>query len=197
MSDRSSHKPSRGAEAAIGPEWVCIAAITGAQGVRGNVRLKVFTEDLASVADYGPVTLFTEEHPRGEKHKIQLLHSIKGGIAARLEGVKDRDRALALKGQKIYVEKGSLPDLEEDDSFYYEDLVGLTARDETGAPFGTVKAVFNFGAGDLLEVALDPAANDGRKDKVLYPFSGEFVPEVNVEEGYVVVDREAFGDREE
>ena len=197
MAGRSSSKMSQRSGAEIGPDWVCIAAVTGAQGVRGNVRLKVFTEDLASVADYGPVTLFTEEHPRGEKHRIQLLHNIKGGVAARLEGVRDRDRALELKGQKIYVEKAALPDLEEEDSFYYEELVGLTARDETGAPFGTVKAVFNFGAGDLLEVALDPAANEGKKGKVLYPFSGEFVPEVNVEEGYVVVDREAFGDREE
>ncbi|WP_417316718.1 ribosome maturation factor RimM [Emcibacter sp.] len=182
---------------AVGPEWVCVAAITGAQGVRGNVRLKVFTEDIASVADYGPVTLFTEEHPRGKKHKIQLLHNIKGGIAARLEGISDRDRALALKGQKIYVQKSALPDLEEEGSFYYEELVGLSARDEKGEPFGEVAAVFNFGAGDLLEVALDPALNDGKKGKTLYPFSGEFVPEVNMEEGYVVVDREAFGDREE
>ncbi|WP_321395283.1 ribosome maturation factor RimM [Emcibacter sp.] len=196
MADRSVQKDTRNAGVAVGPDWVCIAAIAGAQGVRGNVRLKVFTEDLASVADYGPVTLFTEEHPRGEKHKIQLLHTVKGGVAARLEGIGDRDRALALKGQKLYVKKAALPDLAEDDSFYYEDLVGLEARDEQGNPFGTVNAVFNFGAGDLLEVALDPALNDGEKGTVLYPFSGKFVPEVNIEDGFVVVDRESFGDRD-
>ncbi|WP_138381002.1 ribosome maturation factor RimM [Luteithermobacter gelatinilyticus] len=194
-----SRKPSRdGGSSAIwvGPEWVCLGVIVGAQGVRGAVRLKPFTEDFSAIADYGPLTLFSPEYPEGRVFRIELLHNIKAGVAARLEGITDRDQALALKGQKLYVRREALPEPEENDVFYYEDLVGLEARDETDAGFGVVRAVFNFGAGDILEVALDPARNDGETGVRLYPFATEFVPRVDLEAGYVVIDRAAFGERD-
>lgn len=168
---------------------VCLGAVFGASGVRGAVRLKVFTEDLNAISGYGPVTVFSHNHPDGEKHKVKILHPVKGGVAATLKGVNDRNKAEALKGAKLYIEKSALPKLEEEDGFYFEDLVGLMARDSQDNQFGKVEGVYNFGAGDIIEVNLSK-----EKGKRMYPFSDEIVPIVNIEEGFLVIDREAFGD---
>ncbi len=66
---------------------ICLAAVFGASGVRGAVRLKVFTEDLNAISDYGPVTLFSHDHPDGQKHKVKILHTVKGGVAVTLKGL--------------------------------------------------------------------------------------------------------------
>ncbi|WP_438993059.1 ribosome maturation factor RimM [Pseudemcibacter sp.] len=168
---------------------ICLAAVFGVSGVRGAVRLKVFTEDLNAISDYGPVTLFSHDHPDGQKHKVKILHPVKGGVAVTLKGINDRDKAETLKGAKLYIEKSSLPKLEDDEGFYFEDLVGLMARDSQDNQFGKVEGVFNFGAGDIIEVNLSK-----EKGKRMYPFSDEIVPTVNIEEGYLVIDREAYGD---
>lgn len=169
-------------------DLVCLGAVFGASGIRGAVRLKVFTEDLNAISGYGPVTIFSHDHPDGKKHKVKILHEVKGGVAATLKGVNDRNKAEALKGAKLYIERSALPELEEDD-FYFEDLIGLMARDQDGKQFGKVDGVYNFGAGDIVEVNLSK-----EKGKRMYPFSNEVVPEVNIEEGYIVIDRDAFGD---
>ena len=168
---------------------ICLGAVFGASGVRGALRLKVFTEDLNAISDYGPVTVFSHDHPEGQKHKVKILHSVKGGVAATLKGVNDRNKAEGLKGSMLYIEKSALPELEEDDGFYFEDLVGLWARDINDKQFGKVEGVFNFGAGDIVEVNLSK-----EKGKRMYPFTDEIVPIVNIQEGFLVINREAFGD---
>lgn len=171
---------------------ICLGAVFGASGVRGALRLKVFTEDLNAISDYGPVTVFSHDHPEGQKHKVKILHSVKGGVAATLKGVNDRNKAEGLKGAILYIEKSALPELEEDDGFYFEDLVGLWARDIKDKQFGKVEGVFNFGAGDIVEVNLSK-----EKGKRMYPFTDEIVPIVNIQEGFLVINREAFGDLEQ
>ena len=171
---------------------ICLGAVFGASGVRGAVRLKVFTEDLNAISDYGPVTVFSHDHPEGQKHKVKILHSVKGGVAATLKGVNDRNKAEGLKGAMLYIEKAALPELEEGDGFYFEDLVGLWARDSHDKQFGKVEGVFNFGAGDIVEVNLSK-----EKGKRMYPFTDEIVPIVNIQEGFLVINREAFGDLEQ
>ena len=171
---------------------ICLGAVFGASGVRGALRLKVFTEDLNAISDYGPVTVFSHDHPEGQKHKVKILHSVKGGVAATLKGVNDRNKAEGLKGAMLYIEKSALPELEEDDGFYFEDLVGLWARDINDKQFGKVEGVFNFGAGDIVEVNLSK-----EKGKRMYPFTDEIVPIVNIQEGFLVINREAFGDLEQ
>ncbi len=166
---------------------ICLGAIFGSAGVKGAVRLKVFTEDLRSISDYGPVTVVGREYPQGKRFEVEILHNVKGGVAAKLKGVNDRNKADALKGSELYIERDALPEIEEDGDFYFEDLVGLAAKDRHGDFFGRVDGVFNFGAGDIIEVNLE-----FEKGKRMYPFSDEVVPEVNIEEGFLVVDREAF-----
>lgn len=166
---------------------ICLGAIFGSAGVKGAVRLKVFTEDIRSISDYGPVTVVGREFPQGKRFEIEILHNVKGGVAAKLKGVNDRNMADALKGSELYIERDALPEIEVDGDFYFEDLIGLTAKDQNGEFFGKVDGVFNFGAGDIIEVNLE-----FEKGKRMYPFSDEVVPEVNIDEGFLVIDREAF-----
>ena len=180
---------ARSDEPKVDPKWICLAVITGALGVRGAVRLKVFTEDLRSAADYGSITMFGLDFKEGKEFKVKLLHNIKGGIAAKIETIDDRDAAENIRGMRFFIERSALPTIEEDDGFYIEDLEGLNVKDEKGEKYGIVHAVFNYGAGDLLEVLTDEDSK-----KILYPFTDAIVPEVDVKAGYVVVNRKEFGE---
>jgi 16S rRNA processing protein RimM len=156
---------------------VCVAQVGTAHGVRGAVKLRTFTEDPAGVAAYGP--LFDE---RGrELFSVEVLHRVKGGVVARIPGLDSREAADALRGQLLYVPRSLLPEPEDEEEFYHEDLVGLAAFDPGGEALGRVVAVHNFGAGDLLEVRAPGA------ESVMVPFTREAVPEVDVKAGRVVV----------
>ncbi len=191
---RAQYVHSRRAEPEIGPEWISIGVIVGAVGVKGAVRLKVFTEDLEALLVQGNVTIFPDQHSQGEQRDCKLLHKIKVGYAVQIAGVSDRDQAEVLKGLKLYVSRENLPEIEEAGSYYYEDMEGLQARELDGKPFGIVQAVYNFGAGDLVEVKLDDAMNSPASGTRMYPFRDEFVPQVNIEKGYLVIDRAAYGE---
>jgi 16S rRNA processing protein RimM len=155
---------------------VCVAQIGAAHGVRGEVRLKSFTADPLSVARYGP--LETED---GRQLEIEALRPAKDRLIARLKGVADRGAAEALRNIRLYVPRERLPQ-PADDEFYQADLVGLAAQTRNGEPFGIVKAVHNFGAGDLLEI--EPAAGGAT---VLLPFTETVVPVVEIANGRIVV----------
>jgi len=185
---RPNYVHARRREPEIDPRWIAVGVIVGAVGIKGAVRLKSFCDDLSAVFDRGPVTIFPDPHSPGELCSIHLMHQIKVGYACGISGIQTRDEAEALKGLKLYIARDNLPELEEEDSFYHDDITGLSVRDAAGNFFGVVTAIYNFGAGDLLEVTVngdDPAP-------ILYPFRDEFVPEVNIKEGFVVIDREAF-----
>jgi len=157
---------------------VCVGAIAGAFGVRGEAKIKSFTDDPAAVASYGP--LETEDASR--RFEVRIARTIKGGFAARLSGVTTREEAEALKGTRLYVSRAVLPPPDEDE-FYYADLIGLRVEDGGGALLGKVKAVQEFGAGDMLEYVPDHGG-----ETVLVPFTREAVPQVDVANGRVVVD---------
>jgi len=170
-------------------DLICIGAIFGAAGVKGAVRLKVFTEDIKSISKYGPVTIVGREFPQGKKFDLEILHNVKDGVAAKLKNINDRNQADALRGSELYIERAALPEIEEEGDFYFEDMIGLMAKDKQGDLFGKVDGVYNFGAGDIIEVSFSK-----EKGKRMYPFSDEVVPEVNIEGGYIIVDRDAFED---
>jgi 16S rRNA processing protein RimM len=155
---------------------VCIAQIGAAHGVRGEVRLRAFTEDPLSVRRYGP--LETED---GRRFEIEAVRPAKDMLVARLKGVSNRDAAERLTNLRLYVARDRLPK-PADGEFYHADLVGLAAVTADGAPFGTVKAVHNFGAGDLLEI--EPA---GGGATMLLPFTEATVPVVDIAGRRVVV----------
>lgn len=156
---------------------VCLGVIVGAHGVRGQVRIKSFTEDPADVAAYGPVS----DAEGRRSFDLRVVGEAKGVVLAALSGVGDRNGAEALKGLQLFVPRTALPALEEEEVFYHADLIGLRAEDEAGAPLGRVKAVHDFGAGDLLELTLE----DGGER--LVPFTKAVVPVVDLSGGRVVV----------
>ena len=156
---------------------VCIAQIGAAHGVRGEVRLKPFTEDPLAVAAYGP--LQTED---GGRVEIEAVRPAKDMLVARLKGVGDRNAAEALKNLRLYVARERLPAL-ADDEFYIADLIGLAAETPGGDALGIVKAVHNFGAGDLIEI--EPA--DGSATMML-PFTETTVPTIDIAGKRIVVE---------
>lgn len=166
---------------------VVLGAIAGAHGVRGEVKVKTFTETPEAIAAYGPLT----GDPGGRVFRLKGLRAVKDGVVARLDGVEDRDAAEALKGTRLCVTRAAMGEPEED-SFFHVDLVGLTAEDEAGAKLGTVTAVHEFGAGDMLDVRLDETGKS-----VLVPFRKETVPVVDVKGGRVVVRLDAEDDEAE
>ncbi len=160
------------------PGLVCLAAISGAFGVRGDVRLKLFTDDGEALTAYGPLL-----DRQGRAFTVLSIRAQKDGASARLKGVTDRNAAEALKGTALYVAREALPDLDEEDAFYQADLVGLLAVLTDGAPLGTVTAVQDFGAGDLLDIRV---AASGKS--VLVPFTRAIVPVVDLSAGRVTID---------
>ena len=157
---------------------VCLGAIAGAFGVKGEVRLKSFCADPGAIGDYGPLT--TEDG--STSFTISDLKPIKAGFSARLGGVHNRDEAEALRGTRLYASREVLPSL-PDDEFYHADLINLAVYDTGGALVGRVKAVLNHGADDLLEITL------GRgQGTALVPFTRAIVPTVDLAAGRIVID---------
>jgi 16S rRNA processing protein RimM len=153
---------------------ILVGAITGAHGVKGEVKVKSFTAEPASIAAYGP--LFDESGRR----RFDLSLSGKTGetgkdvLVGRIQGVADRNAAEALKGQRLYVARDQLPAGDDPDEFYLADLIGLAVLDAAGASLGRVADVANYGAGDVLMV------EGGAKGAFDLPFAKAFVPKIDL-----------------
>ena len=156
---------------------VCIAVISGPHGVRGLVRLRAFTDDPQAVTAYGPLT----DRSGQRTFAVELLSAAKGQWLARIGGIDDRTAAEGLRGEQLFIERTQLPPLSDEEEFYHADLIGLAVEDTDGLSFGTVRAVHDFGAGDLLEVTRPGAGT------VSLPFTREVVPVVDISGGRVVV----------
>lgn len=162
---------------------ICLGAFAGAHGVRGEAKVKTFTADAASIAAYGPLT--SEDGKR--RFTLKFVRVLKPDLALVMaQEIATREDAAALAGTRLYVERSVLPPTDEDE-FYLEDLVGLAAFDEHGAPLGKVVAVHNFGAGDLIEVK-------GAKGAIIVPFAGAAVPDVDLAAGRLVISAAALAD---
>ncbi|MBV8826030.1 MAG: ribosome maturation factor RimM [Bradyrhizobiaceae bacterium] len=157
---------------------VCVAEIGAAHGITGEVRLRAFTEDPLTVKRFGPL-----QAEDGREITIAAARPGKDCLIARIAGVADRTAAERLRNVKLYVPREKLPAIDEPETYYHADLIGLSAVGPDGAAFGHVVAVQNFGAGDLLEIA--PAAGG---PTVLLLFTDAAVPLVDVANGRVVVN---------
>jgi 16S rRNA processing protein RimM len=159
------------------PERVCVAAIAGAFGVRGEVRVKSFTAEPEAFATYAPL----ESEDAARHFTVKLLRPVAGGFAVRLGGVATREEAEALKGTRLYAPRDRLPPLEEGE-YYHADLIGLPVFDTGGVELGRVRAVQNYGGGDFLEV------ERRGENPLLLPFTREAVPTVDIAASRIVVD---------
>ncbi len=179
MAARRSRAKNASAPPTPGEPLVCLGRIVGAHGVRGEVKLESFTEHAEEVAAYGD--LYDEAGVRA--FPIVEMRAGPKGILARFDGVNDRNAAEDLRGVRLYVPRSRLPRIKDDDEYYQADLIGMAAELLDGSHLGTVRAVQNFGASDLLEI--DVA---GRKNTLLVPFTRAVVPAVDVKAGRLVVD---------
>ena len=161
-----------------GVKRVCLGRVTGARGLHGEVRIKTFTQDPLAIAGYGSL----RDEAGTRCFEISNVQAARDGVVARLKGVSSREAAEALKGVEFYVERAALPDVEDESSIYYADLIGLVAIDDNGSALGQVVAVQNFGAGDLLEVR--PATGGAT---VLVPFTQEIVPDIDRQAGWLLM----------
>jgi 16S rRNA processing protein RimM len=156
---------------------VRVARIGAPHGVRGEMKLWSFTGDPAAVAEYGP--LQTEDGKRA--FEIETMRAAKDHFVVRLVGVADRDAAEKLVNTDLFVPRERLPALDEDGTYYHADLVGLAAVTPEGVTLGTVTALHNFGAGDLIEIATTQGG------ELLLPFNEAIVPEIDIAARKVVV----------
>jgi 16S rRNA processing protein RimM len=157
---------------------VLVARIGAAHGLRGDVKLWSFTQDPAAVAEYG----LLESEDGARRLEIESLRPAKDHFIARFAGVNDRAAAEVLRNVELFVPRDRLPPVEEPDTFYCADLIGLAAVTAEGATLGTVKAVHNFGAGDIIEIA--PEAGGAA---LMLSFTEANVPAVDLTAGQIVV----------
>jgi 16S rRNA processing protein RimM len=156
---------------------VLLGEIGAAQGLKGEVRLRSYTQAPADIAAYGPLQDETGAH----LIEIEHVRVTPKAVIARIKGVTTREAAERLNGTKLYLPRGVLPERDEDE-WYVADLIGLEAVSADGTPLGTVAAVHNFGASDVVEIA-----PSGGGENFLVAFTEAAVPEVDMEKGRLVL----------
>ena len=157
-------------------DLICLAEIVGVHGIKGMLKLKVFSEDPKNLMEYMPLC-----SADGKEFTFLNLQPHKNIYLTTLEGLSDRTEAEKLRGTKLYTNRDRLPKIEDEGSYYHADLVGLAVKSPEGEALGKVLTVENFGAGDLLEIK----PNKGLSFYI--PFNDEFAPEVNIEKKEVTI----------
>jgi 16S rRNA processing protein RimM len=157
-----------------GERRIALAAIAGAHGVKGELRLKLFSDSVESLSRHEKL------HVGGAERRLLAIRDSGKMAVARFEGVDDRSAAEALRGSLIEIDRSSLPPLEEGE-YYHADMIGLPAVNRDGKPIGTVAAIENYGAGDLLEI------EDEQGKRSLIPFKSGIA---DLEDGRIVLDPE-------
>ena len=156
---------------------VLLGHVAGAHGIRGEVVIKTYTGDPAGIDAYGPLSDAT-----GTKtYKLKVVRVMPKGVVVRVAGIADRNAAEALRGTALHAPRSALGKTDPGE-YFYEDLIGLEAVDPAGNRIGLIKAVENFGAGDLLELA-----RDGIAKTEFVPFVEAYVPDVDIVAGRVTV----------
>lgn len=156
---------------------VLLGEIGAAHGIRGDVSVKTYTANPQDIAAYGPLT---DEHGR-RTFELKVVRVTPKGLIVRVKGVDDRTTVETLRNIKLYVERERLP-AAADGEFYHEDLIGLRAVAPGGMALGTIVAVQNYGAGDMIEIR-----REGGTATELIPFTNACVPEVDLARGEAVV----------
>lgn len=156
---------------------VCLGKIVGVHGIRGEVKIKSYTAVDKDIAAYGALS----DKDATQEFELTITGHSKDLLRAKIKGVADRTAAEKLIGTALFAPRGVLPTLKDEDAFYEADLVGLKVFDEQKNEVAKVIGFYNFGAGDILEIKL----KSGRAE--MLPFNKGYVPEINLNEGYIIV----------
>ena len=168
--------------------FIVVAQFAGSHGVRGEFKLRSFTDEPRALFTYGPLTA-----PDGKTLTPSLVREVKPGLfLCRDAAITTPEACAVFKGALFSVSRDVLPATEDDDDFYIEDLIGLEARTVDGERLGKVRGVPNYGAGDIIDIQSSSGA-------VLVPFTRDAVPEINLSEGFlsVVLPEEEEGEAED
>jgi 16S rRNA processing protein RimM len=157
-----------------GERKIALAAVAGAHGVKGELRLKLFSDSVESLARHQKLYI------GGAERRLLAIRDSGKAAVARFDGISDRWAAESLRGSLVEIDRSALPPLQEGE-YYHADLIGLEAVNRDGKAIGTVVAVENYGAGDLLEVEL----GDGKT--ALIPFKPGIA---DLEDDRIVLDPE-------
>lgn len=169
--------------------FVCMAVITGPHGVSGALKLKCFADDMSALQSYNPFTTKTGDW----EFVINVTAETKGQPVVRIDGIRTREQAEALKGLELYIPHSRLPETGEDE-YYHEDLAGLMVISTQGAAIGKVVAVHDFGAGDIIEIEMAGPHKQKNKNKPakprreLLPFTKQTVKQVDIAAGCLILD---------
>ncbi len=155
---------------------ICVGVITARHGVRGAVRVKTFTDEPRAIENMSGLT-----YSDGRAVSLRILEVKKSVVIAKVDGIDTANAAEAAAGTHLFIAREALPDLDADE-YYHADLIGLRVERIDGEAMGTVDAVYDFGAGDLIDVRLDNGQT------VTLPFRAETVPVVDLAGGRLVVD---------
>ncbi len=164
---------------------ILLATIGAAHGIKGEVRVKSFTGDPAALGDYGPL-----RSADGRSFEVERLRPAKHLLIVKFRGVNDRSAAETLNGVALYVDRSALPPPEEEE-FYHADLIGLAAHHTSGESLGTITAIYDYGAGDVLEIVRAEGPS------LLVPFTKAAVPEVDLGAHRAIVIPPSFSEDEE
>ncbi|MEH6476651.1 MAG: ribosome maturation factor RimM [Sneathiella sp.] len=158
-----------------------LGVIAGPKGIKGEMKVKSFTEVPEDLVSYG----LLEDKTGTKQFKITLVGTSKNLPVIRIKGVDDRNQAEALKGQELYILRDKLPGIEQADEFYHTDLIGLDVIEEDGSKFGEILRLYDFGAGDIMEIT---PVKKGAKSTILVPFTKEMVPTVDLAARQVTIN---------
>lgn len=158
-----------------------IAQIIDAHGIKGEVKLRYFSDDV-SLLEKNPVLL---DASGKKKLRIKITGKTKNSVIVRVDGVNDRNSAELLKNTELYIHSSVLPETAEGE-FYHNDLIGLEVRLDNGSHFGTIQAIHNFGAGDIVEIATVFGSSE------MLPLREPWITDINIKEGYITVLRAEY-----
>ena len=161
---------------------ILLARIGAPHGIKGEVRVKPFGEP-DMLDQYGKL-----HDADGNAYKITRMRTQKTMLVVKFKGINTREQSEALNGVELFVARDRLPDIEEDNEFYVQDLIGMNVLNEAGEHIGSVVAVPNFGAGDMLEIASTKLEGGPSSASWFLPFTLEAVPEINFEKSTLVIN---------
>ena len=158
---------------------ICLGAIVGVHGIRGEVKVKSFTAHDRDIDRYGALT-----DQNSKTLHIKVVGHSKDLLRVKIQGVDDRNLAQTLIGTQLFVDRSVLPPISDSNEFYQADLIHLKVK-ATGSQeiVGEVAGIYNFGAGDILEIKIN---STGKLEMI--PFNHAYVPTINIEEGYIIVN---------
>lgn len=153
-----------------------VATISGAHGIKGEVKIRTFTQNPRAIADYQPLS----DAKQSRHFSFTIVGSVKDHLIVRIEGITDRNQAELLRQTELFAPRHRLPTPKDEDEVLLEDLVGLRVLLQDGSTYGTVCGTMNYGAGDILEIR--PEA--GGKDE-LYSFTLANFPDIDLDAGTI------------